>query len=78
MLDEKVVRFDQVEPGVVVKCTVQSWKSAGAVVTFGKVRGFIPILHFGNIPIRNPASKFPPGSSFKAKVNTAAANSQFV
>ncbi|CAG7838577.1 unnamed protein product [Allacma fusca] len=68
MLEQKAIRVEQIEPGIVVKCTVKFWKAHGAVVTFGLLRGFIPVLHFGNIPIRNPSAKFPPQSSFKAKV----------
>jgi len=71
VLNQSVVRIDQLSVGQVVSCELKSWKSAGAVVAIGLAKGFIPKLHFGELALKNPAVKFPVGQKFKARVTLA-------
>lgn len=69
ILNQSVLKADQLSLGDTVIATVKKFVPKGLVVQVGRnVDAFIPMLHLSDVPLKHPDKKFSPGDKLKCKV----------
>ena len=70
LLEQNVVRLDQLVPGEIVNsCKIKKFSEKGVIVEVGRnLDGFIPYLHLSDVPLKNPTKKFSIGDRLKCRV----------
>ncbi|KAL5021967.1 hypothetical protein ScPMuIL_001122 [Solemya velum] len=59
ILRQKFLSFSDIKPGELIQCTVKAMMEDGMVVRLTRsVRGFVPSLHYADIPLKHPEKKF--------------------
>ena len=69
MLEQNMIKADQLKPGDLVSAKAKKFVSKGLIVEVGRnVDGFLPHLHLSDIPLKNPEKKFSVGDKIKCRV----------
>lgn len=68
VLKEKYFTLNDVTLGAVVPCIVEDIKDGGIIVKVGMLNGYVPATHSADIPLHQPAKKFPSGTRVSGRV----------
>ena len=54
--------------GDVVPCIVEGIHNGGIIVRVGMLTGFVPATHSADVPLHQPAKRYPPGTRVSGRV----------
>lgn len=67
-MNEKYFTLSDVHVGDVTPCIVDEIRDGGIIVRVGMLNGFVPATHSADVPLHQPAKRYPPGTRVSGRV----------